>query len=420
MIRQRTDICDSIFYMLGVFATIQLLSFAGVTVFNLVLIITVIISFLINKNRLKMNVFFILSFVSTLITLLLSLCNKFMADGFKRSAFVGGITYLLILIIYLIMNTKVKYADGLLKGFQLSCKFTLGWCMLQLLLYHILHVDLNILIFNNILKNVDAKGDYVNGILIPSGFYSHRAILIPSLIFLFFMTSSFYMMALILLIGCLTRSTALIIGLFMALIFRMGIGITKNLCLRIKEKKIIVVALIFFLAIIGFILLHHKIIEVIEYVIERFVDTTSNEAGNSSVVHFLYYKNLGFILQQMDVKNILFGTGFGTSGQHYTWFNGQYSDLNSWVVESDYINILLNQGIVGLLLWAYSLIKLIVLSKQYKFWENIAFALIITLVGIMYNIQFTWVIVIELGILVLAKNRVCVFNIKERKGETKV
>ena len=86
--------------------------------------------------------------------------------------------------------------------------------------------------------------------------------------------------------------------------------------------------------------------------------------------------------------------------------------MESWVVESDYINILLSQGIVGLTLWGYILGKIISISRKYKYFENIAFVLISAFVGIMYNIQFTWFIVIELGMLVLTRNEIRIFDSK--------
>ena len=144
----------------------------------------------------------------------------------------------------------------------------------------------------------------------------------------------------------------------------------------------------------------------------RIADSTSNKADNSSVVHFLYYRNLIPIIQNESVIHLLFGTGFGTSGLHYTLFNGQYSNMSSWVVESDLINIFLNQGIIGFLLWGYLLARIVYLSKKYRYWKNIAFVICISLVGVLYNIQFTWFIIVEFAILVLTKNKIMVFSDK--------
>ena len=93
--------------------------------------------------------------------------------------------------------------------------------------------------------------------------------------------------------------------------------------------------------------------------------------------------------------------------------------MGAWVVESDYINILLSQGIVGIILWGYILTKIIILSIKYNYWENIAFVLIVAFVGIMYNIQFTWFIIIEFAFLLLTKREVRVFN-SSFKGKRRI
>lgn len=422
MTKQKINLCNSLFYMLGVFTTIQLLSIEGVTVFNIVLILTAVIPSIINSKKLRMDKFFAFSVPATLVTLLLSIINRSLTSGFKSSAITEGIIYIMILTAYLLMNTKEKYAVNLVKGFKFSCGLTLGWCVLQLIFFYLVHIDINVLVFENFLKISGARSDYLNGVLIPSGFYLHRAILMPSLIFMFFSIKNPYLMMLIIIIGCLTKSTALIIGLLLALVFRIIIIIvnTENLHRKIGRKKIILALSIVLIIAIGCVALNSKISELASYVVTRFTDATTNKADNSSVVHFWYYKNLIPILKKMDLKSILFGTGFGTSGQHYTWFNGQYLDLESWVVESDYINILLSQGIIGLVLWEYVFLKLIILSKRYKFWENIAFVVIIAFVGIMYNIQFIWFIVIELGMLVLTKKKIRVFDVAEKKWRNKL
>lgn len=414
---QQINFCNSIFLLLGIFTTIQFLTIAGFTIFNIVLLFAAVIPILVSTRKLKVDKFFIFSVLATICTLYLSANNEKLTSSFKKSATMGGIIYLTVLVVYLMMNTKEKYANKLIKGFQLSCKLTLVWCVLQVFFFNTLHVDINTILFSNILKNSDARSDYFNGEVIPSGFYNHRAVLVPSLLFLFFSTSNLYLMLLIIIVSCLTRSTALIIGIFLALGAKTIIYNRTNIHQTVSKKKIILILSVIIFGIVGCTVMSSKISEIFGYVIMRLGDATTNKADNSSVVHFMYYQNLFPILQKINLKNVIFGTGFGTSGQHYTWFNGQYVDLKSWVVESDYINILLSQGVVGLILWWYVLIKILVLSKRYKNWKNIAFILIIAFVGIMYNIQFTWFIVVELGMLVLIKRGISIFNIDDKRKE---
>lgn len=309
------------------------------------------------------------------------------------------------------MNTRPRSAHSLLRGFRLSCYATLIWCLLQLLCYHFFSIDINAVVFESILKIHGAKGSYYNERLIPTGFYNHRAILTPSLIFLFFAETNPYILLLIIAVGCLTRSTTLIIGIMLAAFFRIIVFFSRNFHYKKISRKILIVLISFVvMMILGLIIEGTKIVDMMSYVFRRISESTSNEAGNSSVVHFLYYINLIPVLQKENLVHFLFGTGFGTSGLHYTLYNGQYVNLDSWVVESDYVNILLSQGVVGLILWVYLLLRLISMSTKKKYWENVAFVLIISFMGILYNMQFHWFIVIEFAIFVLTKNGIRVFE----------
>lgn len=417
MIKQKINISESLFYVLGVSTTIQLLSLAGISVFNLFLIVTTIIVFLINNKNLKDNLYFCVSFMACLLTLFFSITNFSLTNGFRNAAIKGGIIYLLALILYLLMDSKPIYAEKLLKGFEVSCKLTLIWCFLQLILFYVLRIDINSLVFGKILGLSNATGDYYNGVLIPSGFYSHRAILMPSLFYLFFSSSNIYICIAIILIGCLTRSTAIILGLLLALMFRIFIFAIKNNSMKISRKKMIALLSIAFIGLFAGIIFKSEIADLVSYIFTRISDATSNKTDNSSVVHFLYYKSFEEICKSLNLPSFFLGTGFGTSGQHYTWFNGQYAWMESWVVESDYINIFLNQGIVGIILWGFLLIKLIMISKKYRYWENIAFILVVACIGILYNIQYTWFIVVEMAMLILSKNRKQIWGNKRTGGK---
>lgn len=420
VIKRQINIGEDLFFLLGILTTIQILTIGGITGFSSVLILTVVIALVLNSKRLKSDTYFWASVVVSSITIFLSLCNGSLTNGFRKAAIIGGITHLLLLAMYLIMNTKVNYAAKLLQGFDLSCKITLVWCCLQLIVYYLLHEDLNAVVFDQLLRISGARGDYANGVLIPSGFYYHRAILIPTFIYMLFSASSPYWMGLILVVGCLTRSTALIMGLMLGLAFKVCSLCLNPLPKTIKSKKMILILPGVAIAIIGIIAVSPKIAELVGYIVTRVTDATSNKADNSSVVHFLYYKNLFQVLQKMDFRHLLFGTGFGTSGIHYTWFNGQYADLSFWVVESDYVNILLGQGIIGFVLWGYVLVRMILLSIQWKYWENIAFILIVAFVGVMYNIQFTWFLLIEFAMLILTKNKLRIFNTGQDGGKIQI
>ena len=398
-------------FLLGIFTTIQLLEFLGITAFNILLMMTAILGLIIKWNGMKIDSYFIICVASTIMTLMHSTVATNIGESYRRGTLMGAVLYIFVLIIYLLMNTNYKYAMGLLKGFKISCYMTLIWCYLQVLFFYVFKLDLNAIFFGNILRIAGAKGAYNDGSLIPSGFYSHRAILIPSILFLFFSTSNIYVIGAIILIALMSKSVTIILGLSVAIGLRIcymaGLAIQKNKCSR---KKMLICLIIILTVCVVFLLKYETFSRLFSYVIIRITDSTSNKADNSSVVHFLYYKNFYEILKKENLFDILVGTGFGTSGQHYTWFNGQYAWMASWVVESDYINIILGQGVFGFLLWLYMIIKASVKKNGKLIIENVMWIMVILFMGVMYNIQFNWFIVVELAILTATKNNINVFD----------
>lgn len=400
------SIKENLFFLLGLFSTIQLLSIAGITVFNLVLVAVGVVFFF--QKKIQFNKYSIIFFTATIITTVLAINNNDLSDDFRIGTITGGVLRALVLCVYSLLDEKLALAYT--RGFKISCILTLIWSYLQEIVYVLTNLDLNNAIFGGLLGINGANSLGAGGEFVPTGFFTHRAILLPILLFLFFSTSNIYFILIIVLLAVLTRATALILGLMVAIVLRAVAYRFENKTNKIQRKQFISVLAGIFMVILFAVFFNKNIAEIINYVIVRISDATTNKADNSSVVHFLYYKNLPAIISNMDFIHILFGTGMGTSGQHYTWFNGQYANMGAWVVESDYIDILLSQGIIGFMVNAYLLIRIIVLSKNYKYWENIAFIIVIAFVGIMYNLQFNWVIVFEMAMLILTKNGICVFR----------
>ena len=403
------SIKENLFFLLGLFSTIQLLSIAGITVFNLVLIAVGVVFFF--QKKIKFDKYSIIFSIATIITTVLAINNNDLSDDFRIGAITGGVLRALVLCVYILLNEKLALAYT--RGFKISCILALIWSYLQEIVYVLTNLDLNNAIFGGLLGINGANSLSAGGEFVPTGFFTHRGILLPILLFLFFSTSNIYFILIIVLLAVLTRATALILGLLVAIVLRAVAYKFENKTNKIRRKQFISVLACIFIVILFAVSFNKKIAEIINYVIVRITDATTNKADNSSVVHFLYYKNLPAIISNMDFIHILFGTGMGTSGQHYTWFNGQYANMGAWVVESDYIDILLSQGIIGFMVNAYLLIRIIVLSKKYKYWENIAFIIVIAFVGIMYNLQFNWFIVFEMAMLILTKNGICVFRKKD-------
>lgn len=92
---------------------------------------------------------------------------------------------------------------------------------------------------------------------------------------------------------------------------------------------------------------------------------------------------------------------------------GQYAELKSWVVESDVMNQLYSNGIIGFIFYYGFLLYIAIrgyrLDRRYFILMT---GLIIT--GITYNIQFDWIVYIEFLLYLMVKFKVNLFSTDER------
>lgn len=402
---------------LGGVASIQLLEIGGITVFNFFLIISTGY-FLVNTSRMKLDSYVLLTCMASITTLVFSLLLNRFTSGFYKASIIGTISYIMIMVLYGFMKQDGRIANSYIKGFDITVKMSLVWSIAQIILFYGVHIDLNKIVFGEILGVEGTVSTYENGNFYPSGFYSHRAILMPLLIYEYYRTKSIIEKCLIVFIALMSKSTALILSITICVVFELiykQLQFSKLIKKKTKIRNIMVAIGVAFILLIAAIKFGNEINSVFNYVILRISDATSNKADNSSVTHFLYYVNFISILKKMNVVNFLFGYGFGTSGYQYVLLNGQYKDIASWVVESDYINIFLNQGLIGTALFCIPLYKLFKLARAEKKYEYIFFVLTILFAGILYNIQFVWFILLEFSIYIALKNNIEVFSWKEHR-----
>ena len=139
-----------------------------------------------------------------------------------------------------------------------------------------------------------------------------------------------------------------------------------------------------------------KVWELVTYLLQRLYQAKNPSLGNeSSAVHLSYYTLLPRILSNIPLHEVIFGSGIGTSGWRFTQFNGQYPDM-IWTVESDFTNILLSTGIVGLLLHIAFLCLLTRRLKKHGKTGWICTVWVLAICGFVYANQFLWVFLVEL------------------------
>ena len=109
-------------------------------------------------------------------------------------------------------------------------------------------------------------------------------------------------------------------------------------------------------------------------------------------------------------KRQIFGYGVGCSGYTITSLYGRYADGGTWAIESDFINILVSRGIIGFIIYYWFLIRIMI--KGFKIdYRYAIFIITVLFQGFGYNIQFDYLLLIEILMYILIENRVNFFDV---------
>lgn len=401
---------EAFVYLLGVFSTVYILKIENLPIFFwlcIILFVLIILSYKkISTFNNKNYMFYLLSICITTVIALVKNENSVYT-------YTACISFVVIFIVsfcgtqlnVLRDSVILKYVSGL----KVSCIIHLIWCFAQYLFYEIWQIDINNIIFVNLLHSVDIASRYNNGGLVITGFCWHPSNLVPVIILSVILINKWYIWLAAFFVTFNTHSTTLIITILVCF-FLMEIRhfgrITNMLSKGLIGKLIISVLLIII------ILINNNLLEVF---LDKFqlVFTRINGNANdmSTLAHISYYTKLPVVWGKMSILNILFGIGLGCSGVCITQINGQYNDLGAWVVESDPMNLIYSCGIIGTILFYCWIIK--TMYNGYKI-DYKYFVLILALIisGITYNIQYDWVILVELVFVICIKRNINIFNYK--------
>lgn len=394
----KQKISNVLMLLLGVFSTLQIFELFSLTLFTIFLIITVIYYFSSHTIRLKRNIFLYYGMACCLTTAFVFINPDFVLSYLHQSI-VGFLNMILVLTLYFLIRNKCE-CNNFIRGFKISCYIQLVWCLCQISLYTIFKIDLNKIIFNDILQMSGEYSYYREGRLVATGLHWHSANLTPILIFLFFSSKNILIKIICIAITYFTQSATQMIAIILSMLYYVFYFFKNKKVIFDKKRNAN-----FYIVFCGFLLVFIVLIVVamptitntIQWLMDRVLQITSSVGGTSSAVHFSYYTRLPFIYSNVSIFTQMFGVGISSSGAIFSSLFNQYIDL-IWVVESDFVNILLSQGIIGCILFYLILAKCIL--EIYRYNAKYAYMLGVFVVsGFVYNIQFTWVILLELILL---------------------
>ena len=126
---------------------------------------------------------------------------------------------------------------------------------------------------------------------------------------------------------------------------------------------------------------NNEIRQYFDYTIVRFqrLFTGGNDYSVNSVQidgHVLYYQWLLPTLKQLPLIQVLFGCGTGISGWLYTILYGRFPTIGPWGIETDFVGLILGNGIIGATLYYYNSLK-IFFSQQNRKLKKIMLAILV-------------------------------------------
>ena len=298
---------------------------------------------------------------------------------------------------------------------KLMCLVQMIWCLMQFVLYKGAGIDLNQIVFVERLHLQEYASFYKGGeIFMPTGLCWHPIIMAPVLILAYYLFHHIAIKAFVLLEALFIGNSTVLIAVMLCVVLDVIHAIYKGLKAG-KIRKIVVIGIvsIVILAIVALLFtnLAARIWEKFSYVLQRI---TGDSNDLSTMAHIRYYTSYWKVFDNSSVIQILFGYGESCSGYTMSYLYSQYTSLGNWAVETDIMNIIYSRGIIGFLVFIGFLVQIIVKGRRIDYrYVTIIFCLFIA--GVTYNVQFSWVLFLELLMTMSLEQRINLFGNKEKE-----
>ncbi len=394
-------------YLIGIFSTLYIVGISGIpvsTLLSAVCLLAIIIVY--GKMVVVQNKYFFafLCLAATTSVFMLFIDRTYLMTQIITLAVMVCI-YLCISNINILPKSSLMY---FISGLKLSCIIHIIWCILQLVLYNVCDIDINKLIFADTLHMVENASSYKNGRLSITGFCWHPSNLIPVLIIANLMFNKWYIWAVSFFIVIYAHSGTALLGLLFVFILMIPLNFNK-IVLKIAKKPVYIFSIIAFVT-AGIVIVMKSDLHITLY--DKYIELYNRVFGEqdmSTTVHMRYYTMLPFIWGNASIIEILFGYGLGCSGVLFSKYCNQYTELGAWVVESDPMNFMYSVGLLGFIAFYLWLIHIIYISRR-KDKRYLVLFLSLIFCGITYNVQYQWLIMVELFIGICLRKNIDFFN----------
>lgn len=307
---------------------------------------------------------------------------------------------------------SMSFVNSLRKALILSCTIQLFWCLAQFLLYRGLQLDLNQLLFRDLLHLVENPSQYKLDVYHPSGLCWHSAFMAPVTIIAFVFSKHYGVKLLAVVDAVICNNATAMIGICVCVAISILFALFKFLSRsdHAAPKRAVIAAIVVILIAIP-VLSYSGVLSTVFQKAVRIYERATGIVydGGSADAHIRYYTAYPQIVEDQSTLRFLFGYGPGNSGFPISKLFGQYADLKSWAVETDVMHQVYSNGIVGFMLLYGLLVYIAVwgfrIDRRYT-------VLILSLVaaGVTYNIQFNWVLFLEFLLYFCVKKKINVFE----------
>lgn len=340
----------------------------------------------------SIRIIYLSLFVTTLLTQFSSIPQSYKNAAIYIYAFEIP-AYICIGYLYRIAKSDISIFKIIHSALKYMCVFQLAWCVIEFVTYYVSGVDLNDLIFVQILQTTNDASYMKLSQFMPTGFSHHPAVMAPIVVLSFFLFDNIIAKIVICAIGFCIMNATTVIGVLLCVFYEL-VKLLRGKYNRINKKTLICV---FFaiVVVIGILISTGIYKQIIEQLTELFYRISISEYDSSSNAHKRYFTSYPDVLSISSIQQILFGYGEGCSGYTFGVLFNQYTNLGNWSVECTVIDYLISRGIIGFILSYAFLVKIIIKGKKINIKYSIC-VIIWILQGITYHTQFDWLVFIEM------------------------
>lgn len=360
--------------------------------------------------------------LTVMLSIVLSTASACLSDipySYKKAAVVTTIYLIPMYFTLSILSNKICKQRSLVycirRAIKIMCIIQLIWIPIQYLMYKLLGIDINQKIFVDFFHCVENASFVRSWKWYPSGLSWHSAVLAPMFVIAFVLFDNFYMRLFIIFDALICGNSTSIVGVCLCCGALLFFNLNEKKGKITYRKNKLFIFLIFALiagAVLGKMGFFELFFEKILHIFQRIFGANKDA---STEAHFAYFTDYGIVLKKSSLKQILFGYGHGCSGYPYSVLYDRYTNLASWSVECDIIDILVSRGIFGFLVYYYFLFSICV--KGYKIdYRYTAIMIPVLVQGIGYNIQWDYILFIEMLMFIMIQKKVNFFDEKKDKA----